>query len=260
MKCHLICPDTQVKPDVPTEHLGWLGKYIVDLQPDTIIHLGDHYDLPSLSSYDKGTAIVEGKRVVDDIQAGVDGLKLITGPLNALQTRQKRSRKAIYNPRRVFLLGNHEERLGRYINHNPELIGFLGYESLGLEEDGWEVHPFLEPVNIDGILYAHYFASPLSGRPIGGKASNLLQKIGKSFVQGHRQELDFTARELCDGTRQIGIVAGAFYQHEELYKGFQGNHHWRGVIVLRQVKEGWGDPQIISMDYLSRKYGGRDGK
>lgn len=254
MKTHLIIPDTQVKAGVPLEHLHWLGCYIRDLKPDVIVHLGDHWDFPSLSSYDKGTAVVEGRRVVEDISVGIDGMAMIDGPLLGLQKEQKKARKASYSPRKVFLLGNHEERLKRYMNHNPELVGMLGYDNLKLKEMGWEMHDFLEVVNIDDILYSHYFSSPLSGRPIGGKAANLLTKIGKSFVQGHRQELDFTARQLCDGTRQIGIIAGAFYQHNEEYKGLQGNHHWRGVVTLREVEEGWGDPQFISLGYLQRKY------
>jgi hypothetical protein len=251
----LVIPDTQVKPDVPTEHLTWLGKYICDIRPDIIVHIGDHFDMPSLSSYDKGTAAIEGKRVKEDIEAGVKGLDLIEAPITSLQRCQMKYKKKIYTPQKVFLLGNHEERLSRYLNHNPELIGMLGYEDFELEKRGWEVHDFLKIVNIDGILFSHYFANPMSGRPYSGKAASLIQRIGKSFVMGHRQELDFTCRELCDGTRQIGIVAGAFYQHDEGYKGYQGNKHWRGVVVLNEAVNGWADPMMVSVDYLYRKYG-----
>ena len=54
---HVVIPDTQAKPGVPTDHLRWIGQYIVDEfrdLPIKIIHLGDHADMPSLSSYDKG--------------------------------------------------------------------------------------------------------------------------------------------------------------------------------------------------------------
>ena len=51
---HLIIPDTQVKPEAGHEHLIWASKYAVDTKPDVIIHLGDHWDMPSLSSYDVG--------------------------------------------------------------------------------------------------------------------------------------------------------------------------------------------------------------
>ena len=249
----LIIPDTQCKPGVPNEHLTWLGKYICDIRPDIIVHLGDHFDLPSLSSYDKGTAAIEGKRVKADIEAGIVAMSKLEAPIARLQAAQRKYKKTVYNPRKVFLIGNHEQRLERYVNSNPELIGLLSYDDFGLED--WEVYDYLEIVNIHDILFSHYFANPMSGRPYTGKAASLLQRIGKSYVMGHRQELDFSCRELCDGTKQLGIVAGAFYQHDEGYKGYQGNKHWRGVVVLHEVDEGWGDSMFVSLNFLKRKYG-----
>ena len=81
MKKLLIIPDTQVKPGVAIDHMDWLGKYVCDLRPDIIVHLGDHFDLPSLSSYDKGTASIEGKRVVADIEAGREAMRLFERPI-----------------------------------------------------------------------------------------------------------------------------------------------------------------------------------
>jgi hypothetical protein len=250
MKTILIIPDCQTKPGVPLEHLDWLGKYITRIKPDVIVNLGDFFDMPSLSSYDKGTAKIEGKRVVEDIEFSKKALERVTKPLEKLK-----GKGVGYDPRLVFLLGNHEQRLERYVNHNPELVGFLSYDSLGLKELGWEVHDFLSVVNIEGILFSHYFANPMSGRPYSGKAHGLLQRIGKSFVQGHRQELEYSCRELVDGDKQFGLIAGAFYLHDEGYKGYQGNKHWRGVIVLHETRDGWGDPMFVSMDYLRRKFG-----
>lgn len=249
----LIIPDTQVKPGVPLDHLGWLGKYILDIKPDVIVHIGDHYDLPSLSSYDRGTAAIEGKRLKADLDAGDLGIQMITDKIHKYNYFQSKCKKKTYNPRQIFLKGNHEDRLDRYINHHPELIGVL--PNIRDRLRGWEVYNYLEVMEVNGILFSHYFANPMSGKPYTGKANSLLQRIGKSFVMGHRQELDFTCRELVDGTKQIGIIAGAFYQHDEGYKGYQGNKHWRGVVVLHEVKDGWGDPMMVSMDYLRRKYG-----
>jgi hypothetical protein len=255
MRIHLIIPDTQVKPDVNLEHLGWLGKYIVDIKPDVIVHLGDHFDMPSLSSYDKGTAAIEGKRVQEDIEVGKLGLDLILEPMKRYNNAARKNKKAVYSPELHFLMGNHEDRVDRYINTHPELQGYMSIEELGIESAGFTRHKYMQPVNIDGILYSHYFANPMSGRPYSGRAAGLLQRVGKSFVMGHRQELDYTCRELCDGSRQMGLVAGAFYQHDEGYKGPQGNKHWRGVVVLHEVRDGWGDAMFVSLDYLSRKYG-----
>ena len=52
---HLIIPDTQIKPDANYDHMTWAGHYAVKMKPDVIVHLGDHWDMPSLSSYDVGT-------------------------------------------------------------------------------------------------------------------------------------------------------------------------------------------------------------
>jgi len=251
MKTILVIPDCQTKPGVDTSHLDWLGKYIVKVRPDIIVNLGDFFDMPSLSSYDKGKASIEGRRISEDIEFSRNALEQITRPLRALQKKGNQA----YNPRLVFILGNHEQRIVRYTENNPELQGSISYDTLGIKELGWELYDFLEVVNIEGILFSHYFANPMSGRPYTGRAHSLVQRVGKSFVQGHRQELDYCCRELVDGDKQFGLVAGAFYLHDEGYKGYQGNKHWRGVIVLHEVQNGWGDAMFVSTEYLRRKYG-----
>ena len=44
----LLIPDTQVKPGVPLDHLHALSRFIVHRRPDAIVHIGDHWDMPSL--------------------------------------------------------------------------------------------------------------------------------------------------------------------------------------------------------------------
>lgn len=243
---HLIIPDTHCKPGVDMGHLRWIGEYIAHRRPEVIVHLGDHFDMHSLSSYDKGTAKAEGARLEEDLAAGWKGLNMLMSPWADLTD---------YNPRMVFLYGNHEERIERYVNSSPELIGTVGYHSYLLGQYGWETHAFLAPVDIDGILYSHYFANPLSGRPYTASALNQLKTLGRSYVMGHRQVLDFGTRMLVDGTQQIGIIAGACYLHEEGYKGLQGNKHWRGIVVLHDVRNGFGNPMFVDLAYLERKYG-----
>ena len=72
---HFIIPDTQVKPDSNIDHLTWAGKYAVSLKPDVIVHLGDHWDFPSLSSYDKGKKSFEGRRYQADVLAGKQAME-----------------------------------------------------------------------------------------------------------------------------------------------------------------------------------------
>lgn len=247
---HIIIPDTQCKPGVPLEHLEWAGRYIAEQKPDVVVHLGDHWDLPSLSSYEKrGSHYFEGKRLLDDIEAGNEGLRLLYKGMTTEGTRALPAR-------RVLLRGNHEDRLTRAINENPtQLEGIVSPDDFGDTEYGWEVVPYLQPIQIDGLSYAHYFYNPSTGRPYSGSVDTMLRNIGASFVMGHQQGLRIGRRELANGHTQRGIVAGSFYQHSEEYRGPQAAYEWRGVLVLHEVADGNFDLMEVSLDYLRRRYG-----
>jgi hypothetical protein len=248
---HLVIPDTQARRGVASDHLRWIGQYVVDQflgRPLTIIHLGDHWDMPSLSSYDRGKKAMEGRRYKVDIAAGNRAFEVLNTPLEAAADESG------WTPRRVLLRGNHEDRITRAIDADAQLDGLLSLDDLA--SPGWEVHPFLKPVEIDGVVYAHYFYNPMTGRPYGGaNIETRLKTIGHSFTMGHQQGLGIGMRYV-NGQQQIGLVAGSCYQHDEDYKGWQGNAHWRGIIVCHQVHGGSYDPMFVSLDYLCRRYEG----
>ncbi len=253
MSVHIVIGDTQVKPDVPTAHLGWIGRYIVDSfwgRDDVkIIHLGDHYDMPSLSSYDKGMRAMEGRRYVDDIEAGNDGFSELCEPLY----RANRARRKAWRPERHFLLGNHEHRITRATESNAQLEGTLSLSDLNPAEWGWSVHDFLEPVTLDGVCYSHYFYNPNSGRPYGGEIAHRLKVIGHSFTAGHQQGMAYAVRPVGQ-TRHHGLVLGSSYLHDEKYLGPQATSYWRGIVVKHQVETGTYDAMFVSLDYLCRRY------
>jgi len=58
----LIIGDPHAHPDYDNKRFTALGKYILKTKPDIIVCLGDFADMPSLSSYDKGTKGFEGRR------------------------------------------------------------------------------------------------------------------------------------------------------------------------------------------------------
>ena len=210
--------------------------------------------MPSLSSYDRGKKAMEGRRVIADIESGKASMEILLGPLKALQRRQKEAKKRVYTPRMVFCLGNHENRIARHVESNPELDGSLSFDDLGLEAMGWEVIPFLQPIVIDGIAYAHYFYNPMSGRPYGGAIENKMSKVKTSFTMGHQQGLQIATATNNAGTKMWGLVAGSFYQHFENYIGPQGNDHWRGIVMKHNVNNGDYSPCIVNMDYLLENY------
>lgn len=256
MTKHLFIPDIQAKEGVPLEHLKWIGQYILDKRPDVIIQIGDFADMPSLSSYDKGKKSFEGRRYKKDIDATTKAMNLLLQPMRDHNKRVKAHKHAQYKPRMVLTLGNHEQRIERAVEMQPELEGMMSYDDLPYLD--WEVHDYLKPVFIDGVCYTHFMANPLTGQPYGGMAATILKNVGHSFVVGHAQKLEVATRHLITGQQQWGIIAGASYLHDESYKGHQGNQHWRGIIMLHDVKDGSFDPMFISLDYLKRRYGKND--
>ena len=148
-----VLPDVQSRPGDDFSFLSWIGKYIVDKQPDVIICIGDFADMPSLSSYDKGKKSFEGRRYKKDIEASHEAMKALLGPLTEYNKQRKQSKKAPYKPRMVMTLGNHENRINRAVDEDPMLDGTIGLTDLKYEEFGWEVYDFLQPVVIEGIAF-----------------------------------------------------------------------------------------------------------
>lgn len=255
-RTHIVIGDTQVKKGVPTAHLGWIGRYIVDKfagRDCTIAHLGDHWDMPSLSSYDKGKKEMEGRRYRADVDAGNAGMVKLRAPF--LEYNAARPARSRWAPFWEFFIGNHENRIARAVEDDPQLEGAIGFHDLDLT--GWRVHPFLKVAKIDGVSYAHYFYHPSTSRAHGGaNLDTRLKTIGHSFTMGHQQGKKYAEREVGP-TRHIGLVNGSTYLHDEKYLGPQATKYWRGIVVCYHVSRGEYDAKFVSLDSLCRRYEGK---
>jgi hypothetical protein len=250
-RSHVVIGDTQVKPGVPTKHLHWIGQYIADRfvgKDVALIHVGDHWDMPSLSSYDTGKREIEGRRYIADVEAGNKAFRRLNAPIAAAMKAHR------WRPARHLLRGNHEDRITRACNDAAALDGKLSLSDL--DSCGWETHGFLEVLELDGVSYSHYFYNPNTGRPYCGENLALrLKTIGRSFTMGHQQGLLYTLRPVGQ-RRHHGLVLGSSYLHDEKYLGPQGNAYWRGIVICHQVEHGQYDPMFVSLDYLCRRYEG----
>jgi hypothetical protein len=233
----LVVPDLQVKPGLKLDHVTHISKYIRDKKPDVVVQIGDLWDFPSLSSYDKGKKSAEGRRVDADFEAGCRAVELL-----------------------MEHAGNHEERLLRAAEMSPELDGTLPDPIAYLTGLGWEAHPFLKVVRIAGVAFAHFFPKNSQGRVTAGSsrmgAPSALAQIKanmESCVAGHRQGLDVAIYH-AGRTTLRGIIAGSAYRHEEHYLGPQGENYWRGVLMLHEVRNGTFSTMEVTLDYLREKY------
>lgn len=247
----LVIPDTQIRPDnleLNKPLLKAVGQLIVDWRPDVIVHIGDHFDMKSLCHYDfpkNNRMVFDGGEVLEDVQAGRMGLFHLTKQLHRLQYQQMVNKKKVYRPEMHFTLGNHEQRVDR---HN-ELKGLVNLTA-EVKSFGWSVHPFLKPVEIEGVHFVHYAYNAMSGKPVGGTAEYRLNKLKHSFVQGHEQTFKYAQEYLNDGRKISALVGGSCYLHDEDYKGFQGNNHFRGCFKLHNVHDGMYDLEQVSVERL----------
>lgn len=251
-KVHLIIPDAHAHPDFNNKRAEWLGNLINDIKPDVVINIGDTADMPSLSSYDKGTKGFIGRNYKKDVEAAVDFE-------DRLWSTVKKQKKRL--PYRVKLHGNHEHRIAKAINSSPELEGAISFSDLH-ELDYYDtVVPYAGNtpgvIELDGVHYAHYFVSGVMGRPIGGEhpAYSLLTKEFVSCTCGHIHVMDFAERTTVGGKKIYGCVAGVFQDYNSEWAGEVNKLWWRGVVVKRGVENGGYDPEFISLARLKKEYG-----
>lgn len=249
----LVLPDVQAKPGNNFDFLYRIGTYMVEKKPDVVVCIGDFADMPSLSSYDKGKKAFEGRRYHRDIEAAQEAMAAFLNPLQEFNERAKRNKDKQYHPRLVMTLGNHEHRINRLCEVQPEFDGDKSVDDLKYKEFGWEVHPFLEVVVIEGVAFAHYFVSGVKGNPSSTAAAQL-RKTNMSCVAGHQQGKQIAYATRADGSTITSIIAGSCYEHEETYLGPQGNQHYRGFLMLHEVRSGAFDEMWVSLAYVNERY------
>jgi len=253
-KTYLIVPDCHAHPNFDNSRADWLGKLILDIKPDVVVNMGDTFDMPSLSSFDKGKASFHGASYEKDIEAGVDFLDRMWHPIKKAKKKK---------PLSVFLEGNHCHRLKKVLEYQPELSGSkygIGYKDYCLS-DYHNIIQYYEGQTpgiyaADGINFAHFMVSGGMGRPIGGDnhAASLLSKNHSSCVVAHSHTVDWAVRSLPSGNKIMGLVAGVYQDYKSTWAGNITNLWWPGLVILRNVEGGTFDPSFISLSSLRKEY------
>lgn len=253
MSTHLIIGDQHAHYQHNNERASWLSALIRDIRPDVVINIGDGADMPSLSGYDKGRKSFQGRTYRADIDVHLDFQERIWEPL-------RRAKKKL--PRSVYLIGNHEHRIAKAIDLQPELEGTISLDDLELDEWYDETVHYENgspgSIAIDGVHYAHYFISGLMGRPISGEhhATSLLNKRYVSSTCGHSHLADWSVRTTGGGKKIMGAVCGVYQDYPADWAGASNDLWWKGILVKRNVSNGVYDPEFISLNTIRKAYGG----
>lgn len=251
MKRALFIPDVQAGPNRPNRHMTWAGKYVADKQFDIIVQVGDWADMPSMSSYDKGKASFEGRRLTKDWDAFRASVDAFMKPWAGKR----------YQPRLVYTEGNHEFRLKRAMDNQPELVGSLPDPCAYLAERGWETHEYLKVARVEGVLVSHLFPRTLTGRVTSGSlkfgspsANHMIRSNMASCLAGHKPGFDYSTVPGPGGKSLHGLIAGSFYLHSEAYLGPGGDLQWKGVVTLNALHNGHFDICPVGMRHLKERY------
>jgi predicted phosphodiesterase len=183
----LIIPDVHA----PFHHVdAWALMMDVahDLQPETIVVIGDFLDMYAVSSHSKDPARI--MRLEDELAVG----KRLRGQLDDLGAARK-----------VFLEGNHEDRLRRYLQDKaPELYGVVDVSSLlELDAHGWEFTSYRDHTRLGAVHYTHDVGK--TGRY---STYQTLDQYQHSVVFGHSHRLSYVVEGNATGEAKVAAQFG----------------------------------------------------
>jgi predicted phosphodiesterase len=158
------------------------------LKPKHIISNGDFLDCYSISSHSKDPARVgKLKQEIEDGKRGLDDL-------DALGATNK-----------IFVAGNHSDRLRRYLEEKaPELFGLCDIPGLlGLTKRGWGYVPYKAHTKIGKLFITHDVGS--AGRFSTHKALDTYQH---SVTTGHSHRLCYVVEGNAVGEYKLSAQFG----------------------------------------------------
>ena len=222
LKRWLIWPDTHA----PYHDEAAVEALIRDAQawkPDAICVLGDFWDFYGASTFPKDPE--RKHRLVDEVRIGAALLK----------------RVAKLAPERIFLEGNHEKRLSKFIAANaPELEGLVPSVRDIVGQD-WRFFQYGKVA----MLSRHLAASHDFGKAGAGSFVQTLREYGHGAVHGHTHGLGVAYGGTADGARHAVMAAGHLADTEAC----DYMHVWK---ARRDWTTGCGAVYVGSNDYFLR--------
>jgi len=255
MSLHMVIPDAHAYPGDDFERFEMAGEFALKMRPDVIVAMGDWADMPSLCMYDYGKKVYEGRRYYKDCDASRTALDHFERPIREYNRGRGKNHKKGYRPRKVMLIGNHEHRIIKAIEGDSKLDGTISLDDLGYREYGWDVQPFLIPINIDGVYYNHYFVSGVMGNPISGEnpSRSIVKKQMASCTAAHSHIMDAGNAAAPNGKMVYGLVGGCFFEHSMAFAEAVEHMYWRGVHLCHNVSDGEYDLDSWSMSRLRKE-------
>lgn len=162
---------------------------LADFKADVFVSLGDFMDCLSISHWSK-----DPRRVL----SFKDEVAAANHKLDELEARTPGARK-------IFVEGNHEDRLVRYLQDKaPELLGMVGIpEHLHLVSRGWEHVPYKQSIRVGKLHLTHDVGT--AGRYAVYKAMDTFQS---NVATGHTHRLGYAVEGDATGDSHVSHMLG----------------------------------------------------
>lgn len=185
----LLFADAHLESGTAPDPAYELMKTVVKKEKfDRIVCLGDLMDFSYISQWTEGMpGLTEGRRLKEDFQLVSNELKFF-----------KKYAKDV-----TLLMGNHEDRVQKFVWKNPVLEGILSLKEICDENEVTFVPTNQQPYR----LMADFFVT--HGLSINKYfASQLVQNSGVSIVQGHAHRTQTFSYRYPDGRVVTGVGLG----------------------------------------------------
>jgi len=248
----LVIGDLHQDPRYPDRVpiMTWMARYASENKFDRIVQVGDWSTFDSVNQHDRNETLNARSKpgVRDDLEN--------------LQQTHRAFRLGMadgYLPKMDFLLGNHENRLERFENANPEAADtFTLSRDQTFNQFGWRTRPYGELFYVEGVAFTHHPTNG-AGRAYGGKTGpqRAANESTVAVVSGHthrRQVHDSPKIGPVDSISMVEVGCGMPWGSVENYARHSLTGWWWGVVPMT-VQDGIiTDLNFVSMINLRRRY------
>lgn len=179
----LAIGDSHDHPSASKDRFAWMGKHAAALKPNRIIHIGDFASWDSVSMHEERGSLGHSLRpsFKTDLESCEEAMSAFYKEISHLDIPQD------------MTAGNHEDRINRFENKNPETVGTLytQFEEMSARYR-WRIHPYGQWLMVDGVGFIHVPMN-IMGRPYGGQNSEnqIANHATHSIVFGHTHRSTF---------------------------------------------------------------------
>lgn len=169
--------DMQI-PEHDPKAIASICRYIAQNEWDICLLGGDFLDFDFISSFNKGfLRLLEGRSFRKQYKIGTEVLDQIESALD------NKSKKA----ERIFLEGNHEYRVVRYLDANPQMEGYVEVPvGLDLEKRGWKWIPSWSEGKVFRVGKANFIHGLYATKY---HANKHVEQFGCNIFYGHTHDI-----------------------------------------------------------------------